>query len=417
MNSLNEKFEHEKMTEESALPYRWVILIIFMLVNISGQLLWISYAPVTLESVAFYNVAEFQILLMSTSFLIVYIPVSFIASWLINKYGFRIVVGLGAMINGIFGFLRFTAGQNYVLALLFQIIIAIGQPILFNSVTLLSAIWFPESERTTATGLSLNSSLLGIALGMILTPIIVIMFDISMMLLAYGFFSLIMGILFVILSRERPITNPLIKIHRDSIPLLKELKILFSNKSFRILIILFFVNLGLFNMISTYIELIIAPRGLSSFDAGVLGAVMLLGGILGTLILSPLSDKQNKRKPFILFSNLVAFLGISGICFANNIFLFNIFGFLLGFGLLSAGPIILEYAAEITNPVPETSSNGFLFVVGSFSGILFIVGFERFTTPAGDYLPALIFLSILSLISFILTFIIKDVKKEEKIGN
>ncbi|MHA2473296.1 MAG: MFS transporter [Promethearchaeota archaeon] len=400
------------MTEESSFTYRWVILIIFMLVNISGQLLWISYAPVTLESVAYYNVNEFQILLMSTSFMIVYIPTSFVASWLINRYGFRVVVGLGAIINGVFGFLRFTAGSNYQLALFFQIIIAIGQPILFNSVTLLSAIWFPESERTTATGFSLNSSLLGIALGMILTPIIVIMFDISMMLLAYGLFSLIVGILFVFLIKERPITDPLIKKHREAIPLIKELKLLFSNKLFWILIIMFLVNLGLFNMVTTYIELIIAPRGLSSFDAGVLGGVMLFGGILGTLLLAPLSDKLHKRKPFIIISSLIAFLGISGMSFANNVVLFNIFGFLLGFGLLSAGPIILEYAAEITNPVPETSSNGFLMVVGSFSGILFIIGFERFTTPTGDYLPALILLSILSLISFILTFIIKDVKKE-----
>jgi MFS family permease len=344
--------------------------------------------------------------------MIVYIPTSFVASWLINRYGFRVVVGLGAIINGVFGFLRFTAGSNYQLALFFQIIIAIGQPILFNSVTLLSAIWFPESERTTATGFSLNSSLLGIALGMILTPIIVIMFDISMMLLAYGLFSLIVGILFVFLIKERPITDPLIKKHREAIPLIKELKLLFSNKLFWILIIMFLVNLGLFNMVTTYIELIIAPRGLSSFDAGVLGGVMLFGGILGTLLLAPLSDKLHKRKPFIIISSLIAFLGISGMSFANNVVLFNIFGFLLGFGLLSAGPIILEYAAEITNPVPETSSNGFLMVVGSFSGILFIIGFERFTTPTGDYLPALILLSILSLISFILTFIIKDVKKE-----
>ena len=87
-------------------------------------------------------------------------------------------------------------------------------------------------------------------------------------------------------------------------------------------------------------------------------------------------------------------------------------GFLLGFGLLSVGPVLLEYAVDITVPVPEASSNGILMVIGSISGIIFIVAFERFTTPSGDYLPALIVLSVLSLVSFLLSIFLKDLKKE-----
>jgi len=85
-------------------------------------------------------------------------------------------------------------------------------------------------------------------------------------------------------------------------------------------------------------------------------------------------------------------------------------GFLLGFGLLSVGPVIFELAVDITVPAPEASSNGMLMVVGSISGILFILVFEGFTTPSGDYLPALIVLSVLSLISFLLSIFLKDVK-------
>ena len=89
-----------------------------------------------------------------------------------------------------------------------------------------------------------------------------------------------------------------------------------------------------------------------------------------------------------------------------------LFGFLLGFGLLSVGPVLLEYTVDITVPVPEASSNGMLMVVGSISGILFILGFEGFTTPSGDYFPALMVLSVLSLITFLLSFFLKEVKKE-----
>lgn len=400
------------MTEVRSLRYRWIILTFYMLVNISAQILWISYAPVTLAAVVYYGVGESEIIFMSTIFMIIYIPVSFIASWFINRFGFRIGVGLGAILNGLFGFLRFIAGPNYLLALISQIIIAIGQPVLLNSVTLLSANWFPQSERTTATGLSVVSSLLGVALGMILTPLIVTFSDISTMLFIYGLFSLIVGILFPLLAKNKPYFSSLTKSNQDKLSLKKELSLLLSNKLFWILIINFFISLGAFNMVTTYIELIIVPRGLSSIDAGILGGLLLLGGIIGTILLAPLSDKLHKRRLLIITSNLIAVIGIFVLTFTSNIVVFNLFGFLYGIGLLSAGPLVLEYAVEITKPVPEASSNGILMVVGAISGIIFIIGFERFTTPSGDYFPALIILSILSLISFVLTFFIKDIKKE-----
>ena len=105
--------------------YRWVVLFFFMLGNIASQIMWISYATVTLDSAAYYGVGEFEILFLSTIFMIVYIPVSFFATWFINKFGFRIGVGLGAILNGVFGFLRALTGPNYVLVLFLQILIKI----------------------------------------------------------------------------------------------------------------------------------------------------------------------------------------------------------------------------------------------------------------------------------------------------
>jgi len=34
-------------------PYRWVVLAVFMFVNLMMQLLWISYAPITIEAARF----------------------------------------------------------------------------------------------------------------------------------------------------------------------------------------------------------------------------------------------------------------------------------------------------------------------------------------------------------------------------
>jgi len=402
------------MTEDrlQVYGYRWILLIIFMLGNLSLQILWISYATVTLEAAAYYSVGEFEILFLSTIFMITYIPVSFIATWFINKFGFRMGVGLGAIINGVFGFLRALAGPNYLLVLFIQIMISISQPFFLNSVSLLSANWFPESERTKATGLSIISQLLGIALGMVLTPILVVFYSFEAMLLIYGLYGLIIGILFVILARDKPPTPPSIKVLKEDDKVKGELKLLFSNKQFLILMIVFFVGLGAFNMVTTYIELIVAPRGLTSIEAGNLGGILLLGGIIGAQVLSILADKLRKRVLLIKISLAITVASFFLLSFANTTTMLNVSGFLLGFGLLSVGPVLVEHAVDITAPVPEASSNGLLMVIGSISGIIFIVAFEKLTTPSGDYLPALIVLSILALVAFLLSFFLSDEKRE-----
>lgn len=390
--------------------YRWVLLFIFMLGNVSLQILWISYATVTLEAATYYSVGEFEILFLSTIFMITYIPVSFIATWFINKFGFRMGVGLGALINGVFGFLRALAGPNYTLVLFIQIMISISQPFFLNSVSLLSANWFPESERTKATGLSINSQFLGIAIGMFITPILVIVFNLEVMLFIYGLYALIIGIVFVIFARDEPPTPPSFRVKKEDAPLKGGLKLLIYNKQFGIVSVIFFVGLGAFNMITTYIELIAAPRGLTAIEVGNLGGLLILGGIIGATVMSILADKLRKRALLIKISSLIAVASFFILSFANTTISLYFSGFLLGFGLLSVGPVLLEYSVDVTDPVPEASSNGMLMVIGSISGILFILGFEGFTTPSGDYLPALIVLSILSLVSFLLSLFLKDVK-------
>ncbi|MFW9952435.1 MAG: MFS transporter, partial [Candidatus Thorarchaeota archaeon] len=269
--------------------YRWVLLFFFMLNNIALQILWISYATVTLEAAAYYGVGEFDILFLSTIFMIVYIPVSFFATWFINKFGFKIGVGLGAILNGVFGFSRVLAGPNYPLVLFIKIMISLSQPFFLNSVSLLSANWFPESERTTATGLSVNSQLIGIALGMILTPVLTTVYGFEMMLLIYGLYSFIIGVIFIIVARDNPPTPPSIRVSKENRVVKGSTKVLLLSKQFWILIIIFFVGLGAFSMVTTYIELIAAPRGLNPIEVGNLGGLLILGGILGGILMSTLA--------------------------------------------------------------------------------------------------------------------------------
>ena len=389
--------------------YRWIVLAVFMAVVLVNQLAWITFAPITGVAARYYGVSDLSIGLLSMSFMLVFIFVSIPASWTIDTHGFRVGVGIGAALTGIFGMLRGLGGDNYTLVLISQIGIAVGQPFVLNALTKVAARWFPLRERATATGLGTLAMYFGIVAGMVLTPILVLRSNIAAMLTAYGVAALLAAILFLIFSRERPPTpaNPPDQEERSLV--FDGLKHMLRMKDFILLLLIFFFGLGVFNSVTTWIEDILRPRGFSIVQAGVVGGLMVFGGILGAVILPMLSDHYRRRVPFIILAFIAAIIGLIGITFALNYALLLLSAFVMGFFLLSAGPIGFQYGAEITFPDPEGTSNGMLLLMGQISGILFIIGMDSLKDPAtGSMTASLVGLAGLLVVGLLLSTRLKE---------
>src|SRR5665648_428441 len=121
--------------------YRWVVLLVFVIINILMQLQWITFAPITSEAKQFYDVPALGIDFLSLIFMLVYIVVSIPASYIIDTWGIRIGIGIGATLLGIFGFMKGFYGSNYQMVVIAQIGIAIGQPFILNAVTKVGVRW------------------------------------------------------------------------------------------------------------------------------------------------------------------------------------------------------------------------------------------------------------------------------------
>ena len=389
--------------------YRWAVLVAFMLVVAINQFLWITFAPITTDAAHFYGVSDLSIGLLSMVFMIVFVIVSIPASWVIDTYGIRVAVGIGAVLTGIFGFLRGVVPQNYTFVLISQIMIAIGQPFILNAITTVAARWFPIKERATASGLGSLAAYVGIFLGMFLTPYLAINYGIDHMLLIYGIASLVPAVTFFLFAKERPATPPCPPEMEVRSLVFDGFKDTLHNKNFLLLLIIFFVGLGTFNAVTTWIEEMLSPRGFSSTQAGIAGGLMIVGGIVGALILPSLSDHYRRRTPFIVIAILGAILGLAGVTYASSYALLLTAAFLLGFFLLSAGPIGFQYGAEITYPTPEGTSNGLLLLMGQISGIIFIFGMDSLKSPAtGSMTLSLNLLIGLMVLSLILCFWLKE---------
>jgi MFS family permease len=390
-------------------PYRWVVLVVFMFVVCINQFLWITFAPITHAAATFYGVSDFSIGLLSMIFMIVFIIVSIPASWVIDKYGIRVAVGAGALLTGVFGFLRGILPQTYSMVLFSQIMIAIGQPFILNAITTVVAKWFPVKERATASGLGSLAMYLGIFLGLILTPYLFALFGLSQMLLVYGVVAILPVFFFFIFAKEKPVTPPCppeLAVRSLEFGGLKEM---LRNKNFLLLLLIFFVGLGTFNAVTTWIEEMLSPRGFSSTQAGMTGGLMIAGGIVGALVLPTLSDHYRRRVPFLITAILGAILGLVGIVYVTSFPLLLFFAFVMGFFLLSAGPIGFQYGAEITHPAPEGTSNGMLLLMGQISGILFIFGMDALKSPLnGSMTLPLDLLIVLMVLCIIVGFMLKE---------
>jgi MFS family permease len=388
---------------------RWIMLIVYMLMAAVNQLLWITFAPITGDATKYYGVSDLQIGILSMCFMIVYIVVSIPASWAIDKYGIRIGVGIGAVFTGVFGLLRGFAGTDYNLLLMAQIGIAIGQPFILNAITKLAARWFPIEERATAAGLGTLAMYIGILAGMTLTPYLTIGSGISGMLYIYGIISIFIAVMFIVLIKERPPTAPCRPDQEERSLVFDGFKQTLRTKDFIWLMVIFFIGLGVFNSVTTWIEDIVRPRGFSATQAGIAGGLMIIGGIIGAIIIPLLSDHYKKRTPFIIIALAGATLGLTGITFAASYWLLLTSGMLLGFFLLSAGPIGFQYGAEITFPASEGTSNGMLLLMGQISGIAFIFGMDSLKSSlTGSMTRSLIILIGLMVLSILMSLRLKE---------
>ncbi|MHA1603157.1 MAG: MFS transporter, partial [Candidatus Freyarchaeota archaeon] len=358
---------------------RWAVLGAYCLVFFTTQLLWIEFATITQTvAFAFGPFADQSLIAMLT---IEGPLVSFVLSFpfgaAVDKWGWRNTSGFAAVSFAVIGILR-AFSPDLVTLLISQIAITTVGLFVFDGISKLSTQWFPFREGATAQGLGTLSSFLGLMVPLFLSPILVNTFGNPLLdpygslrdtSLVYGFFAVIVAIIFFAVAREKPPKPPEPRVEEKEIPIRAGFSRILKVKQFWILSVLFFVGFVVYLGLTTWIERIVSSNApafekfleiylaqanpymlpflisQSQIQGGAVGALITLGGILGCLTLPSLSDRINRRKPFIVLAMvatppLVYLIGtMSGV-------ILMVAAFLLGFFLLSALPISFQVAME-----------------------------------------------------------------------
>lgn len=372
-----------------AYPYRWAVLVSFMLVNLVMQALWIDFSPIMRDAAVFSGVSETAIGFLAITFMIIFIPLSIPASWAIDRFGFRKSTGFGVVLMALFAVFRAAAGPSFVLVVVGTTGLAVAQPLLMNSWTKVAAHWFPVRERATAVGLVTLANLMGIAIGMLSSPALEKLMSIGSSQWVYAAAALITTIAYLALARETPPEPSGPTGSGEKALMLDGLKHALSVPSFKLFLAVTFVGMGLFNGITTWIDPIVASRGFSASEAGDFGALLLVGGLFGAVAIPALSDLTGRRKPWMMLGLVASLPGLAGMAFARGFWLVAASSFFLGFFITSVMPVGMQYATDAARPTPEGTSNGLVQLCGQLS-FVFVILMQLIHDRTGEFTSSLV---------------------------
>jgi predicted MFS family arabinose efflux permease len=248
-----------------------------------------------------------------------------------------------------------------------QLGIAVAQPFVVNGISKLVADWFSEAQGAIATGLGTMGMFLGMALGMAATPPLVSAVALRGTMIIFAAVTVAVALLFCLVVRPNPLAPRLPDMQQNSF------RNLLKNKNLLILFTLAFLGLGEFNGLTTWLEQILAPHGIDSEGAGLVGGALIVGGIVGAVAIPALSDAFKRRKPFLLACAGAALLTVYPLCENPHYKLVLAIAAVHGFFFMPAFALLLEMCAQLAGARSAGAATSLLMMAGNGGGVLVIL--------------------------------------------
>ncbi|XP_061747533.1 solute carrier family 49 member A3-like [Nerophis ophidion] len=375
---------------------RWFVLSLLCLLNCSNAMLWLTFAPVADQSAQYLKVSLNAINWLSVVYIVVAIPLSFGATWMLDIVGLRATMLLGSWLNmggaviRILGCLQ--PGQIfYGVVFSGQTLAAVAQPLIIFTPTKMAALWFPDHQRATANMMASMANPLGILIANIASPKIArTAQQLPLLMLVYAVVACVSCFLVTMGMRcSAPPTPPSASAeHSTSEPFRHGFKLLLRNRAYLLLLLCFGSGVAVFTCFSTLLDQILCVQGYTNDFAGLCGALFIAFGIVGAALLGLYVDKTKKFieaiKVNMSLSAMVA-CAFTVVCLMQGqkvavaivCALFGFFGF-------SIYPAVMELSVECSYPVGEATSAGLVFISGQVQSLIYIILLQALATPIAE---------------------------------
>ncbi|XP_029449086.1 feline leukemia virus subgroup C receptor-related protein 1 [Rhinatrema bivittatum] len=428
--------EQQELLATRLYPRRFAVLAIFSAYSLVNAFQWIQYSIITNIFMNFYHVTSDKIDWLSMVYMLVYVPLIFPATWLLDARGLRLTALLGSGLNCVGAWIKCASVGRalFGVTVLAQTVCSVAQVFILGLPSRVASVWFGPKEVSTACATAVIGNQLGTAVGFLLPPVLVPKTDdlellghnISIMFYGTAAVSTLLFLLTVVVFKEKPKLPPsqAQAVLRGSLPedysYKQSIINLFKNIPFVLLLISYGILTGSFYSISTLLnQMIIFHYEEEEVNAGRIGLTLVLAGMVGSIVCGFWLDYTKTYKQTTLIVYILSFIGMLVFTFTldlNYLIVVFITGGVLGFFMTGYLPLGFEFAVEITYPEPEGTSSGLLNASAQIFGMLFTLVQGSLTT---NYSPKVgnIFLCAWIFLGIILTALIKSDLKRHNINS
>ncbi|MDX1787654.1 MAG: MFS transporter [Psychrobacter sp.] len=361
-------------------PNKWLIIAGFSLLLGVNQFLWLTFATIVISTEAHFGVNEFFANLLTLMFPIVFVLLAIHSGKVLDNIGYKKIVSLAALLMLIGSIIRWLGADYYWLVFAGQLLIAIAQPYITNAINQVTSDWFDKSQIATVTGVIMGGMFLATALGAFAPAPLIEAFGFSGMLLINVIITAVAVVGFLLVVAEKPK-------QQDSAISLHEIESLLKNKRLWFISLAVFIAMGYFNGLSNWIAPILAPRGIDEATAGIITAMLIVGGILGALLIPLLSDYLQKRRIFLILATLVGASATYPLLYLTTGTTTLLLSFILGFFLLAGYPLLIAAAEDTVHASQAAKAVAMLMMMGNLGGVMMVLLMQGVKGLTGSWTP------------------------------
>jgi predicted MFS family arabinose efflux permease len=337
---------------------RWLPVIAYTALSAANQMLWLTYTPITTGSAHHYGVSSGAVGWFAEIFPLLYVVLAVPAGRLIDRDLPR-WLAIGALLTAAGALVRL--GDDYALALVGQLLIAVAQPLVLNAVIPVTTRYLEAGKRSA--GLAVGSA--GIFAGMVIALLLGTAFGahrLRVLLLVQALLSVLAaaGLCVALLRRATAVTPVAV-----SVPL----RTVWADRPVRLLVALVCAGFGVFIALTTWLQTLLDPAGVSSDAAGVLLLIMVIAGVLGSALLPPPIAARGRQLQFVRASIVAGVSGLVVLAIAPGVGSGVVVLAVLGVFLLTDLPLILEMV-ERRAPNAGGTASGLVWLAGNAAGLV-----------------------------------------------
>lgn len=339
----------------------WGVIVAYGAVAALTQTLWLTYAPITTETAHRYGVSVSAIGWLSEIFPLLYVVLAIPAGALLDRW-FRPSLAAAGGVVAAGGLLRL-GGQSFAWALAGQALVAVAQPVVMSAISKLAGEYLPQHERASGIAVGSAAGFLGMLIALLLGPALGA--SNLTLLLSIEAAGAVMAALWMAIALRRPGAPAAERVGIERGVALR----LWRMPEIRTLCMLAFLGFGAFVALSTWLQALLHPAGVSETVAGALLVGMIVAGVIGCALIPPLVERRHAERGFTRAVVLVGALGSVSLGVATALGARAVTLVAIGLFLLPSLPVILTLAERLAGPAAGTAG-AIVWLAGNLGGLV-----------------------------------------------